>query len=158
MRGIYWSKQWKNHTYIYILLLFMVSFKTINKNKSNYKVVVCLCQKDFLLLWRHHLQMWLPQLSLQHRNLIMELFCFLRWFYVSAIHLAWRGFISLNLRDTFTLFAHSISIGPIQKVRSLRRGGGSLKSELKRTGGGGGPGMCVSSLFYKNAEIFKMKF
>ena len=47
--------------------------------------------------------------------------------------------------------------GVIQKVRSLRRGGGSLQSEQKQTGREG-PSMCVCSLFKKNAEIFKMKF
>ena len=36
-------------------------------------------------------------------------------------------------------------------------GGGSLNSKQKRTGGGG-PSMCVRSLFNKNAEIFKIKF
>ena len=38
-------------------------------------------------------------------------------------------------------------IGVIQKVRSLRWRGGSLKSEQKRTGGVGSPSMCVRSLF-----------
>ena len=33
----------------------------------------------------------------------------------------------------------------------------SLKSEQKRTGGGG-PSMCVCFLLLKNAEIFKMRF
>ena len=36
------------------------------------------------------------------KPLITESFCFLSWLYVSTIHLAWRGFKSLNLRDTFT--------------------------------------------------------
>ena len=43
-----------------------------------------------------------------------------------------------------------MNLGVSQKVRSLRRGGGtSLKSEQKRTGEGGGegdPSMCVRSL------------
>ena len=47
--------------------------------------------------------------------------------------------------------------GVIQRVRSLRRGGGSLKSEQKQMGREG-PSMCVCLLFKKNAEIFKMKF
>ena len=35
----------------------------------------------------------------------------------------------------------------------------SLKSEQKRTGGGGGPRMCIITLFSKReAEIFKVKF
>ena len=50
-------------------------------------------------------------------------------------------------------------LGVIQNVRSLRGGGGaSLKSEQKRTGGGGVLA-CVYLCFLKNyAEIFKMKF
>ena len=43
-----------------------------------------------------------------------------------------------------------MNLGVSQKVRSLRRGGGtSLKSEQKRTGEGGegDPSMCVRSLF-----------
>ena len=48
-----------------------------------------------------------------------------------------------------------IRFGVIQKVRSLRRGGrGSLKSEQKQTGGGGGPSTCVRSLFLKQMLIF----
>ena len=37
----------------------------------------------------------------------------------------------------------------------------SLKIEQKRTrgqGGGGGPNLCIRSLFKKNSEIFKMKY
>ena len=46
----------------------------------------------------------------------------------------------------------------MQKVCLLSGGGrGSLKSQQKRTGGGG-PSICVSSFLKKTAEIFKMKF
>ena len=49
-------------------------------------------------------------------------------------------------------------LGVIEKRTKTNRG--SLKSKQKRTGGegGGGPSMCVPSLFLKNTEIFKMKF
>ena len=51
-------------------------------------------------------------------------------------------------------------MGVIQKVRSLRRGegGGSLKSEQKRTGEGGSEHECTFAFLKNNAEIFKMKF
>ena len=56
----------------------------------------------------------------------------------------------------------SNDLGVIQKVRSLRRGGGRpLKSEQKQTGErrGGGVLVCVYVRFFKRyAEISKMKF
>ena len=48
-------------------------------------------------------------------------------------------------------------IGAIQKVHSFRGAvEASLKSEQKRTGGGGSPHFCMFDL-KKNAEIFKLK-
>ena len=38
----------------------------------------------------------------ESKPLIMESFCFLRWLCASTIHLAWRGFKSLNLINIFT--------------------------------------------------------
>ena len=51
-------------------------------------------------------------------------------------------------------------LGVIQKVRSLMRGegGGSLKSQQKRTGGGGVLACVYVRFFRKNAEIFEVKF
>ena len=54
------------------------------------------------------------------------------------------NFIKWDSNKEFYYFVN----GVIQKVRSLGKGeGGSLKSEQKRTGGGGRPSMCVRSLF-----------
>ena len=49
-------------------------------------------------------------------------------------------------------------IGVIQKVLPLVRGGGSLKSKQKRSGGGGILACVYVRFFEKNVEIFKMKF
>ena len=60
-------------------------------------------------------------------------------------------FIKWDSNKEFYYFVN----GLIQKVRSLGKGGGrSLKSEQKRTGGGGRPSMCVRSLFLKKMLRF----
>ena len=46
----------------------------------------------------------------------------------------------------------------IQKVRSLRRGGGVIEKRTKTNSGRGAPGICVRLLFKKKSEILKMKF
>ena len=61
-----------------------------------------------------------------------------------------------NERDERT---HISLLGVIQKVRSLRRGGGrSLKSEQKRTGAGGILACVYVRFSKKNAKISKMNF
>ena len=77
----------------------MFSFKAINKSKSSYKGC-CLClSKGFSTLvktsFANLIASVIPSAS---KSLIMKSFCFLRSLCMSIIHLAWRGFKSLNLR------------------------------------------------------------
>ena len=146
MRGIYWSKQWKNHTYIFILLSFMVSFKTINKNKSNYKVVVCVCQKGFLLLWRHHLQIWLPVITAASKP-YYGIVLFSEMVLRVCNSLGMKRFQIAQFMGYFYIVCLLYQHRAHSKSTFVEERRGSLKSELKRTGGGGSPGMCVSSLF-----------
>ena len=81
----------------------MFSFKTINKNKSNYKGCCLWLLKGFSTLVKTSFANLIASvIPVASKPLIMESFSFLRWLYESTIHLAWRGFKSLNLRDTFT--------------------------------------------------------
>ena len=72
------------------------------------------------------------------------------------LFLSSTGSLSFCLKNCFCcclLFIRGHS-----KSTLVEEGSGvSLKSEQKRTGGGG-PSMCVCFLFLKNAEIFKMRF
>ena len=71
----------------------------------------------------------------------------------SRLHQRWISvnFIKWDSNKEFYYFVN----GVIQKVRSLGKGEGrSLKSEQKRTGGGGRPSMCVRSLFLKKMLRF----
>ena len=75
------------------------------KKRKNYeKFCYCLCSsKGFSTRvktsFAHVIASLIPAAS---KPLIMESFWCLRWLYVSTIHRAWRGFKSLNLRDTLT--------------------------------------------------------
>ena len=83
--------------------MFMFSLKTINKNKSNYKGCCLYSMKGFSTLVKTSFaNLIVSVITAASKPLITESFCFLRWLYVSTIHLAWRDFKSLNLRDTFT--------------------------------------------------------
>ena len=95
----------------------MFSFKTINTNKSSFKGCCLLLLKGFstlVIIWSmikcdpvinetsfaNLIDSVIPAAS--KPSLIIESLCFLRWLYVSTIHLVSKGFKSLNLMVTFT--------------------------------------------------------
>ena len=89
-----------------------------------------------------------PKLFTTLLSVRLHCFHFLLWFFCSII-----------VYLLFTWFFKNLTLGVIQKVPSLRRGGGeSFKSEQKWTGGGGVLAFVYIRFFKKNAEIFKMKF
>ena len=98
--------------------------------------------RDNLLLrihWQRCFESWFTNLLIFFRDLSVN-----------------RIFVS---SEKWCIDLWTIDLWVIQKVSSLRRGGGrSLKSEQKRTGGGGFLACMYVCFFKKNAEIFKMKF
>ena len=67
----------------------MFSFKRINKNKiDNYKACYLCLPKIFYTLAKTFANIIASVIPAASKPLIMELLCFLRWLYVSAIHLA----------------------------------------------------------------------
>ena len=74
------------------------------KGKNYQKFCCCLCSSKAFSIhvkisFAHPIASLWPASS---KPLIMESFWCLRWLYISTIHRAWRGFKSLNLRDTLT--------------------------------------------------------
>ena len=101
------------------MTIFRFSFKTVNKNKSNYKGC-CLCSSKGFLTPVKTLFAYLiaPVIPAASKPLIMESFCFLR---SNSVLLAWGGYKSHTWRDTFTSsfaipFAHCISIPCVEFV------------------------------------------
>ena len=92
---------------IFIFISWLYScfhLKQSTKSNSITKVVVCVRWKDFSLMWRHHLQIWSLQSSLQHQNLwLLNRFVFWDDCTCEVVkRLASTDFKSLNLRFTIT--------------------------------------------------------
>ena len=67
----------------------MFLFKTINKNKSNHKGCFLCSSKGFSILVKiSFANLIAPVFPAASKPLSMELFCFLRWLYVSTTRLA----------------------------------------------------------------------
>ena len=76
----------------------------MKKAKKLLKLCCCLCSlKEFSTRVKTSFTHVIASLiHAASKALIMKSFWCLRWLYVSTIHRAWRGFKSLNLRDTLT--------------------------------------------------------
>ena len=78
----------------------MFSWKKSEKTTKNSAAVSKGFPTRVRISFAHVIASLIPAAS---KPLIMKSFWCLRWLHVSKIHQAWRGFKSLNLRDTLTL-------------------------------------------------------